>query len=195
MPCCSLIYDKRYHSSPSWELIFYILRKVGTFSVDKMEWINCLIWTFSQYLCPTAFHTLQEWFYPYKKMVIQLASRRTLCSCCLSHWVVYVAWCNYFCSTVTGKQYQDNAIRLFARFVGGGAKRRMTFQTTPVLCFAYASRRTKSKRGWSLRVSKWSDFFLCNPFDLSGSPNEGWLYACRTCVIATLRFSLPRRRS
>ena len=67
MPCCSLIYDKRYHSSPSWELIFYILRKVGTFSVDKMEWINCLIWTFSQYLCPTAFHTLQEWFYPYKK--------------------------------------------------------------------------------------------------------------------------------
>ena len=145
-----------------------------------MEWINCLIWTFSQYLCPTAFHTLQEWFYPYKKMVIQLASRRTLCSCCLSHWVVYVAWCNYFCSTVTGKQYQDNAIRLFARFVGGGAKRRMTFQTTPVLCFAYVSRRTKSKRGWSLRVSKWSDFFLCNPFDLSGSPNEGWLYACRS---------------
>ena len=52
-----------------------------------------------------------------------------------------------FCSKVTGKQYQDNAIRLFARFVGGGAKRQMTFQTTPVLCFAYVSRRTKSKRG------------------------------------------------
>ena len=66
----------------------------------------------------------------------------------------------------------------------------MTFQTTPVLCFAYVSRRTKSKRGWSLRVAIWSDFFLCNPFDFSGSPNEGWLYACRTCVIATLRFSL-----
>ena len=33
------------------------------------------------------------------------------------------------------------------RFVGGGAKRRRTFQTTLVLCFAYVSRRTKSKRG------------------------------------------------
>ena len=93
-----------------------------------MEWINCLIWTFSQCLCPTAFHTLQEWFYPYKKMVIQLASRRTLCSCCLSHWVVYVVWCNYFCSKVTGKQYQDNAIRLFARFVGGGRRDRWHFR-------------------------------------------------------------------
>ena len=147
MPCCSLIYDKRYHSSPSWQLIFYILRKVGTFSVDKMEWINCLIWTFSQYLCPTAFHTLQEWFYPYKKMVIQLASRRTLCSCCLSHWVVYVAWCNYFCSTVTGKQYQDNAIRLFARFVGGWGEETddISDYSSAVFCLRFRSYKIKTR--------------------------------------------------
>ena len=153
-------------------MIYFFSQKMRTFSVDKMEWINFLI-NFLPVPTSNGISHITGMVLPLqKKMVTQLVSRRTLCSCCLSHWVVYVARCNYFCSTVTGKQYQDNTIRLFARFVGGGAKRRMTFQTTPVLCFAYVSRRTKLKRGWSLRVAKWSDFFLCNPFDLSGSPKR-----------------------
>ena len=66
--------------------------------------------------------------------------------------------------------------------------------SSAVFCLRFTSYKIKT-RVIILRVAKWLDFFLCNPFILSGSPNECWLYACRTCVIATLRLGLREKKS
>ena len=77
---------------------------------------------------------------------------------------------------------QCNAIRLFARFVGGGAKRRTTFQTTPVLCFAYVSRRTKSERRWS--YYEWKNdqisFYVIHLILVEVQTNAGYMPAAHS---------------
>ena len=61
--------------------------------------------------------------------------------------------------------------------------------SSAVFCLRFTSYNIKT-RVIILRVAKWLDFFLCNPFIFSGSLNDCWLHACRTCVIATLRLVL-----